>query len=550
MLKTKFKVLYTVVAASSIFAIASCSLQQQLNQTPPQQNFSNDSEEALATLEQLPPTAAGIAFVNSDSLSDGNVIHVEEPENIVIDDVWTRLRNDLSFDLSIDNKAVRAQRNWYANHPDYFVRISKRAQRYLFHVADAIENSEMPAELALLPIVESAYDPFAYSHGRASGMWQFIPATGKRFGLHQDWWYDGRRDVVKSTEAALKYLTYLHKRFDRDWLLALAAYNSGEGNVNKAIRKNRKNGKATDFWSLQLPKETKDYVPKMIALAQILKQPEKYGVEFPVIPNEPYFETVDVGSQIDMAQAADMAEIDLDEMYLLNPGFNQWATRPDGPHLLNVPIEKANAFRVNLASLPAEKRINWVRYKIQSGDSISVIAKRYKTTAKVLREVNGMTNNKIRAGKVLFVPVASKGAEQYVLTATERLKSKQNRTSSSSIKKIHITKPGDSFWDIARKYGVGTRDVARWNNLGTSDTLRIGQKLVIWSKPGKSANNDRQVIRRIHYKVRSGDSLARIAQKFNVGISDIESWNGINRKKYLQPGQPLKLYVDITQASL
>lgn len=550
MLKTKLKILYKIVAASSIVAIASCSLQQHLNQTPPQQNLNNDSEEALALLEQLPPTAAGITFVNSNDLSNESTIHIEDPEKIVIDDVWTHLRNNLSFDLNIDNKAVRAQRNWYANHPDYFVRVSKRAQRYLFHVADAIENSDMPAELALLPIVESAYDPFAYSHGRASGMWQFIPATGKRFGLHQDWWYDGRRDVVKSTEAALKYLAYLHKRFDEDWLLALAAYNSGEGNVNKAIRKNRKKGIATDFWSLQLPKETKDYVPKMIALAQILKQPEKYGVEFPAIPNEPYFKTVDVGSQIDMAQAADMAEIDLDEMYLLNPGFNQWATRPNGPHLLNIPKEKANVFRVNLANLPPEKRINWVRYKIQSGDSISVIAKRYKTTIKVLREVNGMTNNKIRAGKVLFVPVASKGAEQYVLTATERLKSKQNRNSTSSIKKIHITKPGDSFWDIARKYGVGTRDVARWNNLGTSDTLRIGQKLVIWSKPGKSANNDRQVIRRISYKVRSGDSLARIAQKFNVGISDIESWNGINRKKYLQPGQPLKLYVDITQASL
>lgn len=549
MLNTKTKALYKIITACSVVMIASCSLQQNTNQTPPQQNYSRDAEEALAALENLPPTSTGVTLNTSGTLLDNEII-INELTEAVVSDVWARLQKDLSFDLSINNKAVRIQRNWYASHPDYFLRVSKRAQRYLFHVAEAIEAKGMPAELALLPIVESAYDPFAYSHGRASGMWQFIPATGKRFGLHQDWWYDGRRDVVKSTDAALKYLTYLHKRFDGDWLLALAAYNSGEGNVNKAIRKNRKNGKATDFWSLQLPKETEDYVPKMIALAQILKQPEKYGVEFPAIPNQPYFETVDVGSQIDMAQAADMAEISLDEMYLLNPGFNQWATRPDGPHQLNVPAEKANAFRVNLASLPPEKRINWVRYKIQSGDSISVIAARYKTTAKVLREVNGMNSDKIRAGKVLFVPVASKGAEQYVLTATERLKSKQNRNSSASIKKIHITKPGDSFWEIARKYGVGTRDVARWNNLGTTDTLRIGQKLVIWSKSGKTDNNDRQVIRRVSYKVRSGDSLARIAQKFNVGISDIEAWNGISRKKYLQPGQSLKLYVDITQASL
>ena len=357
--------------------------------------------------------------------------------------------------------------------------------------------------------------------------------------------------MVKSTEAALKYLTYLHKRFDSDWLLALAAYNSGEGNINKAIRKNRKAGKPTDFWALTLPKETQAYVPKMIALAQILKQPERYGVKFPTIANQPYFESVDVASQIDMAQAADMAKISLDELYLLNPGFNQWATSPDGPHLLNVPTEKATAFKLNLTSLPAEKRINWVRYKIKSGDSVSVIASRYKTTSKVLREVNSLRGNSIRAGKILLVPVASKGTEHYVLSATERLKSKQNRNSSNLIKKIHLTKSGDSFWEIARKYDVGTRDVARWNGLGTTDTLRVGQKLVIWSKPTKSANNgSRQLIRKVVYRVRTGDSLARIAHKFNIRISDIEEWNGINRKKYLQPGQPLKLYVDITQASL
>jgi membrane-bound lytic murein transglycosylase D len=548
MLKSKAKVIATIMISGSLLTTAGCSLQQHLEQAPSQKSFSKGDINSLALLEQA-THSPGLNLADNTLLVSAP-LSVNEQSVDLVDDVWTRLRDDLSFDLSVDNKAVRVQRNWYARHPEYFVRVAKRANRYLYHVAETIKAQGMPADLALLPIVESAYDPFAYSHGRASGMWQFIPATGKRFGLHQDWWYDGRRDVVKSTEAALAYLTYLHQRFDQDWLLALAAYNSGEGNVNKAIRKNRKQGKPTDFWSLELPKETKDYVPKMIALAQLLQSPEKYGVEFPEIANAPYFETVDVGSQIDMAQAADMAEISLDELYLLNPGFNQWATRPDGPHLLNVPVEKAPAFKVNLSNLPPEKRVNWVRYKIQPGDSISVIASRYKTTSKVLRDVNGMSNNQIRAGKVLFVPVASKGAEQYVLTATERLKTKQNRNVSSSIKKIHIAQPGDSYWDIARKYGVTTRQLVRWNNLGIGDTLRVGQKLVVWSKAGSTNGNDRQVIRRVAYKVRNGDSLARIAQKFNVTIGDIESWNGISRKKYLQPGQPLKLYVDITQASL
>jgi len=547
MLKNKTKVLSIFSCVASLTVMSSCALQQQSAETEPSTNSSIN--EVQISLEPLEPATVDI----SQKFDSNNVAQSQQVEaaEILADDVWLRLRNNMSFDLSTDNRAIRQQRNWFAKHPEYFKRVSHRAERYLYHVANAIEAQGMPAELALLPIVESAYDPFAYSHGRASGMWQFIPSTGKRFGLQQDWWYDGRRDVVKSTEAALAYMRYLHKRFDGDWLHALAAYNSGEGNVSRAIKRNRARGQATDFWSLTLPSETQAYVPKMIALAQILHDPESYGIHFPAIADQPYFESVEIGSQIDLAQAADLADISLDEMYLLNPGFNQWATRPDGPHQLNVPVANAPAFKTKLAGLPADKRINWVRYQIKSGDTLSVIASRYKTTSKMLRQVNDLQGSNIRAGKVLFVPVASKGAEAYVLSATERLNSKQNRTTlSNRIKQIHITQSGDSFWQIARRYKVNTRDVARWNNLGTTDTLRVGQKLVIWGKAKTTASNGRQLIRKVGYHVRNGDSLALIAQKFNVRISDIESWNGINRKKYLQPGQALKLFVDVTQASL
>lgn len=544
MLKIKSKALLAFLCIGSVVILNGCAIQKSTAQTVPE----NTSQQPLT---KPTPIATGNAINVQTKPAAISSTRLIDPQPPVDSDVWARLRNNFSFDLTIENKAIRQQRNWFTRHPDYFERISKRADRYLFHVADALEAHNMPAELALLPIVESAFDPFAYSHGRASGMWQFIPATGKRFGLKQDWWYDGRRDVVKSTEAAIKYMRYLHKRFDGDWLLALAAYNSGEGNVNKAIRNNRKQGKATDFWSLQLPRETEAYVPKLIALAQLLNEPNRYGVNFPKIANQPYFATVNIGSQIDLAQAADLAAIALDELYLLNPGYNQWATSPDGPHQLNVPIAKATAFEQKLSQLPKEKRINWLRYTIKSGDTISTIAARYRTTSKALRDINNLQNNRIRIGKALFVPVASKGSEHYLLSASERLKNKQNRTSlSNRIKQVHITQTGDSFWKIARRYGVGMRDVARWNNLGTTDVLRKGQKLVIWSKAKKSADSSRQLIRKVNYRVRSGDSLARISQKFNIRISDIESWNGINRKKYLQPGQPLKLYVDVTRASL
>lgn len=542
MLNNKLKPIFISLSVAAVITLSSCAIQK----TSTQVVSPDDSQGPLQPISNN----VTVTRVSKTSASD---ISIDQPaEAQAVNDIWVRLRNNFSFDLDIDNKAIREQRNWYLKHPAYFQRISSRAERYLYYVANSIEAQGLPAELALLPIVESAYDPFAYSHGRASGMWQFIPGTGKRFGLDQNWWYDGRRDVVRSTDAALEYLILLNKRFDGDWLLALAAYNSGGGNVNKAITRNRRQGKATDFWSLQLPRETKAYVPKMIALAQILKDPERYGVTFPAIPDQPYFKTVDVGSQIDLAQAADLANIELNELYLLNPGFNQWATSPDGPHQLNVPVDKADNFALELAQLPKDKRVNWLRYTIKSGDTISTIAAHYRTTPRMLRQVNNLQSNKIRAGKVLFVPVASQGTEQYVLSATERLKKKQNRTSRSNrIKQIHITQAGDSFWEIARHYGVNTRDVARWNNLGTSDTLRVGQKLVIWSKADTTASSrDRQLIRKVGYQVRPGDSLARIAQKFNIKISDIEGWNGITRNNYLQPGQALKLYVDITRASL
>lgn len=470
-------------------------------------------------------------------------------------DLWQRTLSGFQLETDIENRRIKVQRDWYAGHQEYLNRVSARAERYLFHVVESLENRGMPTELALLPIVESAFDPFAYSHGRASGMWQFIPGTGRRFGLAQNWWYDGRRDVVASTQAALDYLDYLHKEFDGDWLLALAAYNSGEGNVRKAVRKNQSKGKALDFWSLDLPKETRAYVPKLIALAQLLEQPNKYGINFPAIANRPYFAQVATESQIDLAQAATLADISLEELYQLNPGFNQWATAPDGPHQLSVPWEKASLFASNLAALPAENRVKWIRYTIRRGDSLSTIALRHRTTAKALRQINQLSGNTIRAGKVLFIPVASQGAEHYALSATQRLLAKQQAPGSKGLnKQVHTVKSGDSFWELSRRYGVGVRELARWNSMGTTDRLKIGQKLVIWTKPTAVASTTpattREIIRQVGYRVRPGDSLARIAQKFNVSIDNIEAWNGINRNKYLQPGQSLTLYVDVTRASL
>lgn len=545
MIKTLSRISVRSVFVSVLsIAISGCAMTQITQpsaQTP---------DKVLASAE-LAVNSTNTQAVSIESIAVPDL--AKKPVPVI--DLWQRTLSGFQLETDIENRRIKVQRDWYAGHQEYLNRVSARAERYLFHVVESLENRGMPTELALLPIVESAFDPFAYSHGRASGMWQFIPGTGRRFGLAQNWWYDGRRDVVASTQAALDYLDYLHKEFDGDWLLALAAYNSGEGNVRKAVRKNKSKGKALDFWSLDLPKETRAYVPKLIALAQLLEQPDKYGINFPAIANRPYFAQVATESQIDLAQAATLADISLEELYQLNPGFNQWATAPDGPHRLSVPWEKASLFASNLAALPAENRVKWIRYTIRRGDSLSTIALRHRTTAKALRQINQLSGNTIRAGKVLFIPVASQGAEHYALSATQRLLAKQQAPGSKGLnKQVHIVKSGDSFWELSRRYGVGMRELARWNSMGTTDRLKIGQKLVIWTKPSVVASATpaatREIIRQVGYRVRPGDSLARIAQKFNVSIANIEAWNGINRSKYLQPGQSLTLYVDVTRASL
>lgn len=461
--------------------------------------------------------------------------------------VWNRIIDAYRLNIDIDNPRITSQLNWYKSHQSYLDRVADRGVRYLHFIAEQIEVREIPGEIALLPIVESAFDPFAYSHGRASGVWQFIPSTGRDFGLQQDWWHDGRRDIRASTEAALRYLHALQREFKGDWLLALAAYNSGAGTVRKAIRKNRKKGKPTDFWSLSLPRETRAYVPKLIALAKLLRDAEQYGVTIKPVANQPYFAIVDTGGQIDLSQAAELADTDLEEIYKLNPEYNRWATHPQGPHELLIPYQKKAVFDQQLAALPANSRVKWQRYKVKPGDNLLTIARRFHTTPNALKQSNSLRGNIIRAGDQLLIPSAFKGQQAYSHSAPQRLaRLKTARQPSNTQKSEYSVRSGDSFWQIARNHDVKVSELARWNGMAPGDPLKAGQKLVIWSKKAKPSQ--REVIRKVNYKVRNGDSLARIAQKFGVRVSDIRRWNSNKtNNKYLQPGQRLTLYIDVTR---
>ncbi|MDX1562039.1 MAG: LysM peptidoglycan-binding domain-containing protein [Gammaproteobacteria bacterium] len=468
-------------------------------------------------------------------------------------DLVARIRAGFSLP-AVDDPDVAQELAFYASHPDYIARVFERGSRYLHHISAVLEERGMPSDLALLPIVESAFDPFAYSRGRASGLWQIIPGTGRRLGLKQNWWYDGRRDIVDSTRAALDYLELLHDQFDGDWLLAVAGYNSGEGNVARAIRRAEADGRPTDFWSIRgdLPAETRAYVPRLLAIRDLVAAAEDHEIELPLIDDAPYFDIVETEGQIDVALAAELAALDVDTVYALNPGINRWATDPDGPHRLLVPAEAAPVRTDALASLDMTERVRWTCHQIGRGETLSQIAVKYETTPDVLRQINGISGNLIRAGDHLMIPHASAASGTYSLSLDARVARTQERERDGQRVDYRV-EPGDSLWSISRRFGVGTAELASWNAMAPGDVLSVGRTLVIWTDDpvaaAAAAPAGPAQIRQVNYVVRSGDSLARIAGRFRVSVAELVEWNALSVDKYLQPGQSLVLYVDVTEQS-
>lgn len=468
--------------------------------------------------------------------------------------LWPRLRSGYQLPV-VENPRVNTYLDWYSRHPHYMDRVIERGQPYLYYIVSQLEAENMPLELALLPIVESAFDPFAYSHGQASGIWQFVPATGRHYGLKQNWWYDGRRDLVASTDAAIRYLKRLHVLFDGDWLLALAAYNTGEGNLGKAIRRNERQGKPTDFWSLKLPRETRAYVPQLLALSQVIADPQAYNISLRAVPDEPYFAQIDIKSQIDLAQAAELAGMDIEQLYMLNAGYNRWATDPEGPHQLLVPLTHSERLTERLSGVENQQRVSWKRHEVISGDTLISIAQRYHTSVDTIQSVNDLRGHIIRAGQALMIPTRSQPADHYAYSADQRLLRKQDQSQGSDgSKKIeHQVRRGDSFWKIARKHGVSVSALTRWNAMAPGDKLRPGQTLVIWSNNNDElaqtqapSVNSRSTVRKVNYRVRSGDSIAAIANRFNLNVKDILDWNQVSGNSYIHPGQSLTLFVNVT----
>ena len=527
-----------------------------LDETVPVADFIplvSEIEPVAAEPHASPDDAANTGAAASDADTTAFPTNEPEPDN----SLWTRLRSGFALP-DYDHPRVQRDLKWYAGHQNYLDRTFERATPYLHYIVEQVERRGIPLEIALLPVVESAFQPFAYSHGRAAGLWQFIPGTARAYGLQIDWWYDGRRDVVAATDAALTYLDYLQRRFDGDWLLALAAYNSGAGTVSRAIKKNRRAGKGTAYWDLSLPRETRGYVPKLLAIANLVADPDAHGVTLLPIENTPQLAMVNVDFQLDLALAAEIAGMDMETFYLLNPGFNRWATSPDSTHTLLLPIDRAERFREDLAQLPTDDRVKWIRHNVGQGETLGFIAQKYDTTVRNIQRINNIRGHLIRAGHHLLIPVASRDATSYAMSEEQRLAKIQN-TPKGDRKVVHNVQPGDTLWDISMAHNIPVRRLAAWNNMAPGDYLRPGQELVIWVNAPQTVTAPVAIpastavpsaTRKINYRVRRGDSLARIAQRFNVRVTDLLTWNpSAKGQKYIQPGQLLVVYVDVTRAA-
>jgi membrane-bound lytic murein transglycosylase D len=424
-------------------------------------------EPAPTVKPPAPPAGSGMLDVAKLPPFEGEREEIAEPLRGVrtidrtapVDDLWQRIRQGFAMP-DLESDLVRKQMAYYATRPDYLQRIFDRSRMYLYHIVHELEKRNLPTELALLPMVESAFNPMAYSRAHASGLWQFIPGTGRRFELQQNWWYDGRRDIVESTKAALDYLTFLYEMHG-DWHLALASYNWGEGAVARAIAQNRKIGKPTDYLSLKMPAETRLYVPKLQALKNIIVNPGPLGITLDPIPNQPYFTSVTKLRDIDVRLAAKLAEMPVEEFIALNPGFSRPIIRASVTPRIVLPADRVDVFHDNLQKHDASTLVSWKTYHPRRGESFESIAKKVGMTLGQLKEVNGISPRTRTVPNLLVVPSSPAVAEtrKLPLMYAPPIPIVMRRT-------YHTVKPGETLASIAKRYGVALEDMKRWNSGG------------------------------------------------------------------------------------
>jgi len=475
----------TLLAA--LLSLSGCATLSQPDPVDPAAPSSKSSAASQGTEAAPSPNAnkqAGAAgahdipgFENGDQL-----IAVQD-----YPDIWQRIRAGYSMPV-LDSHLVGVHERWFERNPEYIENMVSRARFYLYYIVEEVEKRGMPMEIALLPAIESAYKPHAYSRARAVGLWQFIKSTGRVYGLETTWWYDGRRDVIASTQAALDYLEKLYTQFN-DWQLALAAYNCGEGKVERLVKENRRKGLPTDYSSLKkLPRETKNYVPKLMAMANIVADPEKHGLKLAAIPNTEYFARIEMEGQIDLGVVARLTNIPVDDLFMINPGHQRWITDPKGPHTLLVPADKKDVLLEGLSKLSDEERVQWARHEVKRGDTMSRIAGRYGVTVESIRQSNSLSSNHLSIGQNLLIPVSANKVALAAIQPPAYIKAVHQPANGARVKIVHRVRSGETLWSIARRYRVYVNQLREWNLLEDNDVLKMGQRLSIWTTRGASSS--------------------------------------------------------------
>jgi membrane-bound lytic murein transglycosylase D len=488
---------------------------------------------------RAPPTYPGVVSPAPSTLIKAEMADATAA-GASFDDLMDRIRAGFQIPEE-EQRAIDVQLAWYERNPEYLDRVFGRAALYMHYIVEEVERRGMPMEIALLPVIESAFEPYAYSVARASGLWQFIPDTGSRFGLPQNWWYDGRRDVMESTRAALDYLQFMHDEFEGDWLLAVAGYNCGENCVARAVARNRAQGKGITFWDLKLPKETTAYVPKLLAMKRLVANPSDLGIEFSPIPNEPYFAKVDIGQQIDLKLAAELAGLTHEELFELNPAFHRWATPPQGPHALLMPIDSAELFKENLAQLNADELMRVTHHVTEPGETLASLAARYGTNVMTLRMLNGLEDGPLAAGTDLRVPSGSTQLPPKVMLAAARVDGPTPALRKKRGKpEVHVVRRGESIWTIARRNNMDPRTLMRLNGKSAKDKIRPGERLVL-SGSGGGGTAAAASGGKVTHRVKSGETLYSIARRYGVTIAQLVSWNGLSANRTLRIGQRLTI---------
>ena len=459
--------------------------------------------------------------------SDNECITSSEESLVVFkplpSDVWEYMifNSDYEKDFILDQKTL-SYINRHIQDLEKFNDYLNKSYYFIYYVIQELEAANLPVELALIPFVESNYDPFSISPSGAVGLWQFMPKTGRIFNLEKSWWSEDRHDPFRSTHAAIGYFKYLFERFDNDIYLALAAYNAGPTYLDRQIKKNYRRGMDTDFWSLSLNSQVTEYIPKYVALREVVFNSEKYNVNLPFIPVESVVQKIEIPGQVEILTLSEYLDIKPELIYKLNAGYTKWASAPKDKSIFYVPIEKT--FLLDSPDSPFENvnQINWISHVVVSGDSLWKLAKKYDTEVRIIKEINYIDSDLLSINDTLLIPLSKSKSNNFIPY------------------EMHIVSEGDTLWDLSKKYNIDIEDLIRMNSLKKDSYLQLGQQLTIGNK--NIHRNIESKKRTILYSVKQGDNLYKISDLFDVTVESIKEINDFETSD-LMPGQIIKIAI-------